>query len=487
VEDHWRKLQVKLAVLGKISDQLGNDLAQSQFNLLHKLQGKLLQATSLIESLRPKGRTSRRSALEILRKLKYSVILKDSLDELVADLEAWQIRFDPTWYLTLIMGGIDIGSCVAESSKEQTDLGNDTSTLNNVLALRATIKSEDCTGSHDAGTKVSINRDSGGLKDATETSIPFSAARVILRKGFTKLLIGEAVDPLSLDISLVKGNVESLARRLRQIDPDTFGLLRCYGIIKHLSTSGHLQSIDMLYETPKGSTAPTSLRQLLLQQKPVSISAIITMAKQLVQSVCYIHACDFVHKNIRPENVLVFPGSTSQLGSSFLLGFNQFRNTTFQTNLIGDPAWHRNLYRHPHRQGTLVQDRYVMQHDIYSLGVCLLEIGLWRPFVWYPNDSGNGAPVPGFTLGLDLSDELFESPKSIDALQIKEHLVKLAQRELPPRLGDLYTEIVLACLKCLDPGNAAFGDEQVLADEDGILVGVRFIENILVRVNEISV
>ena len=34
-----------------------------------------------------------------------------------------------------------------------------------------------------------------------------------------------------------------------------------------------------------------------------------------------------------------------------------------------------------------------MQHDVYSLGVCLLEIGLWRSFVAYSSDS---APVPRY-------------------------------------------------------------------------------------------
>ena len=73
------------------------------------------------------------------------------------------------------------------------------------------------------------------------------------------------------------------------------------------------------------------------------------------------------------------------------------------------------------------------------------------------------------------------------SLRIKEHLVELAEKELPPRLGDMYTAIVLACLNSLDPGNEAFGPEQELADEDGILVGVRYIENVLIKMNEISI
>lgn len=46
------------------------------------------------------------------------------------------------------------------------------------------------------------------------------------------------------------------------------------------------------------------------------------------------------------------------------------------------------IYRHPKRQGLQLDERYNMKHDIYSLGVCLLEIGLWEPFI-VENGQGN--------------------------------------------------------------------------------------------------
>jgi len=44
------------------------------------------------------------------------------------------------------------------------------------------------------------------------------------------------------------------------------------------------------------------------------------------------------------------------------------------------------LYRHPERQGppdSMAEAKYNIGHDIYRLGVCLLEIGLWQSFVEY--------------------------------------------------------------------------------------------------------
>jgi hypothetical protein len=64
------------------------------------------------------------------------------------------------------------------------------------------------------------------------------------------------------------------------------------------------------------------------------------------------------------------------------------------------------------------------------------------------------------------------------AFQIKRKLVALAEAQLPGRMGRVYTSIVVSCLTCLDPGNQGFGDENEFMDEDGIQVGVRYIEKV---------
>ena len=66
----------------------------------------------------------------------------------------------------------------------------------------------------------------------------------------------------------------------------------------------------------------------------------------------------------------------------------------------------------------------------------------------------------------------------------KDYLVGLAEKELPHRMGDRYTEVVVTCLTYLD-GDGDFGDQAEVADDDGILVGVRFIETIFGQLKEI--
>lgn len=111
-----------------------------------------------------------------------------------------------------------------------------------------------------------------------------------------------------------------------------------------------------------------------------------------------------------------------------------------------------------------------MQHDIYSLGVCLLEIGLWESLVLYEGD-----PYPSPLLA-DAAAGDRDGPKR--ATLLKQHLVTLARSKLPSRMGDAYTNVVINCLTCLDEDNQDFGNQSEFEDQDGVLIGVRYIEKV---------
>ncbi|KAI1273133.1 hypothetical protein F5Y07DRAFT_274103 [Xylaria sp. FL0933] len=483
VESLWVKVETQLGFLTKISSHLTDDLVQSQLDLLQRLRGKLAQAASRLEVVSPSGVGDRGRATDILRKWKFALV-KGSLNELMAELEAWQQRFDPSWYLMILVSGKVLDDELVNSTRGGLPQASRAeSPLRRMLAIRSSLNPDTATQrtSH-------VTLDPDGLKGSQETVVSFTTARRVVRAGAKNSLIVERVSCPSGMAAQVKIDVTNLAKKLQNVDPDNFGLLRCKGIIKQHDSAKRLSAIEVVYYTPSNCQPPETLRYHLLEQKPVSLSKIMQIAKQLVRSVHYVHTCGFVHKNIRPENVLIFPeGNNVSLGSSFLIGFTDFRNTNFQTNLYGDAAWHRNLYRHPQRQGVSVFERYVMQHDIYSLGVCLLEIGLWKSFVWYPAHDCNIAPVPGIALGFNCSDKDFTTSQLTSQQQLKEKLVALAEKELPPRVGNTYTKLVIDCLMCLDPENGIFDAEEGLTDEDGITIGVKFAEHILSSMIEISV
>jgi hypothetical protein len=129
-----------------------------------------------------------------------------------------------------------------------------------------------------------------------------------------------------------------------------------------------------------------------------------------------------------------------------------------------------------------------MQHDIYSLGVCLLELGLWQSFIDFePGELDHQAPRPSLALELSSENIGFQTTSLL-----KYHLQSLARRALPRRMGTKYADIVETCLTYLDPVNTDFWDEREFPDADGILVGVRYIEkvgiaSIIMRIELISI
>jgi serine/threonine protein kinase len=188
-------------------------------------------------------------------------------------------------------------------------------------------------------------------------------------------------------------------------------------------------SFDFVFQTPKElSNEPKSLRNYLFSDASHTLSDRFKLAKQLAKSISYVHTLGFVHKNVRPETILEFQDSKSAPGSIFLTGFEKVRMSHGRSRLAGDSAWEKNLYRHPHRQGVSPEETYVMQHDIYSLVVCLLEIGMWESFVLYENDATAPVPAPG--LGIALGATELSRP-----VLIKEHVVTLAKHDPPKRNG----------------------------------------------------
>jgi serine/threonine protein kinase len=303
---------------------------------------------------------------------------------------------------------------------------------------------------------------------------------------------------LGTDPAVQNQDIRDLARKLTNTDPLKFGLLQCRGVVKVRGEQGSIVSYDFMFHTPPSLKSPQSLRKVLIDAKSgLSLSARFHVAQQIAQSLSYVHTYGFVHKGIRPETILIFQDDDSELAASFLLGFEKFRPSQRQTLHHGDSEWQKNLYRHPQRQGLKPEAEYIMQHDIYSLGVCLLEIGLWQTLVLHHlnntqttehptglsvNSGGGSIPSPFLPEFKDL-----ESGDIGKASLIKEFLIHLAKEKLPSKMGDKYTNIVVSCLTCLDESNPDFSDQSEFQDEDDIIIGVRYIEKVSVSSDSLKV
>ena len=108
-----------------------------------------------------------------------------------------------------------------------------------------------------------------------------------------------------------------------------------------------------------------------------------------------IHGDDFVHKDVNSSNILVFRKNKRQsansralqyaLRSPVICSFDIFSDYDIETASSMPPL---NIYRHPDDPKFTGEKEkgYGPQFDLYSLGLILLEIGLWQPLadLWKP-------------------------------------------------------------------------------------------------------
>lgn len=468
--------QKQVAFLQKIWGTLDEEHKNLQVRIMQKLVTKLEDAINQIESVLKKKDKDDGNTVVRVKKWKYVLWAKESMDKMIQELQEWQRMFNPSWYLMMKIADPVIDKELEHDNESDTLDGG--SILHESIVTAKGVRDSLRT---DPQSKTSIFLPNIRSAGGNTTPIPFCTAEIFTRPNGKTYLLDSVVCLPGVEIDILNKDVRDLARKLRGTNPLTFGLLRCHGVVKvyeESQTPKKLLSYDFVFYIPEGLSNPQSLRSILTTSgKEPSLSVRFRIAQQLAQSISYVHTYGFVHKSVRPDTVIIFENNTedSIRYASFLVGFEKFRLADGRTLRAGDSAWEKDLYRHPRRQGLKPEDAYVMQHDIYSLGVCLLEIGLWESFVAYPfgEESAISSPSP---LLAALGEPEDNTAKK--ASLVKDTLVQLARKRLPLCMGDKYTSIVVSCLTCLDESNLDFGDDSEFKDEDGVIIGVRYISKV---------
>ncbi|KAJ5200246.1 hypothetical protein N7491_008954 [Penicillium cf. griseofulvum] len=472
IEGIWLKTEVQVEVLKRLwnSDSSLHPSLQAHYAVsIQSLYTKIFGALTILE----KSNNSH-LANKIYKRAK-TLYLVRALKGIVSDLEGWQRKFDPSWYLITLLSA----STIDEKLRNEDNGRSPSSTR--LIQIRNTIRdvSEQRNEFTDSIFKSndSVDKDRDRIPDTNTCISHYKESQVLLDR--------TNYGP-SVNLQTIKNHVRDLARLLMHVDP-SFGLLKCMGAVEVQSHAQHAQTtqFEFILEIPDELRYPKTLRSLLLSKRNVSLTKRIQLSKQLARSVMFVHTTGFVHKGIRPETVLVFDDGITEMGPSFLIGFERIRHAQGQTDLMGDREWQKNLYRHPVRQGQWTEEAYIMQHDIYSLGVCLLEIGLWHSFVQWEADRCQPCPWSE----LNIQDAILDKDSRRGGFATKEELVAIAEDRLPSLVGDRYSKLVLACLCCLDEGSEdnVFGASGSVMDKDGIVVGVRYIENVLLKTEELLI
>ncbi|PVH92910.1 hypothetical protein DM02DRAFT_619642 [Periconia macrospinosa] len=457
------QMETQLKIFRQIANQLDEQGQIVQTDVFEILSQKLDYADAKLKGLiksrsgDPDATTRYKKSLSKKERTNYA-IQKDSLDKAIKEVESWQgLSFNPLWFAIMKYQSQHFDEELDRAKENNQHQGH------KMIAVTIGVRNlpRDTRSAH-------VFLPPEKLESAKIVKIAFSSVKSVQVDNKWRIL--DSISDSSED------TVRELAVRLKSANPSTFGLLTCLAAVHEEKNN----EFSLVFRKPDSMSEPETLRAAIMaSDKTHSLSDRFRLATQLARAVSSVHTFDMVHKNIRPENIILFRDSESTLGSAFLLGFETIRREQDGTRLRGDIDWVKNLYWHPRRQGSRIQDRYIMQHDIYSLGVCLLEIGLWSSFVEYtPNQSPTRSHT--YELCAESSNE-FGHPELV-----KSRLLSLATKELPRNMGTKYAKIVESCLTCLDLGNEDFGEESEL-QEDGVTVAVRYIEKVLMQLSDISV
>lgn len=151
----------------------------------------------------------------------------------------------------------------------------------------------------------------------------------------------------------------------------------------------------------------------------------LRLAYDLLMAVLHLRSQSVVHGNINSSNVLIFPGLASPRNDEIQLTEDLRRPyLTSLAQFSGDgpspEPLSSSMYRHPDDKRQL-EDEAAWAYDLYSLGLVLLEIGLWLPISRCWKMKYNNA-------------------------MFKQRIESLYVKRLGPKCGSAYLHMVQLCL-----------------------------------------
>lgn len=411
-----------------------------------------------------------------LKRLKFAFRDSKRIQEACSELEQWQGRFLKRAIVFLFFGG----------SEYTSKIGKKTPTLERINTIRSAILPPGLEPAKPENPAL-IRKAFGGV---CPKALPQSPLWIVRGGGATQEPDAESVlieyreysdDADKRTVDALRATVRDIARKLREADADTMGILPCAGF----AVDAFKHRFELHFCIPAGKENPRSLRDLLLDPSNKTLGTLhslderINLAKKIASAVLYVHSADFVHKNIRTDNIIILEPSTPDhspdtkfpqaVGEPYLVGYDGVRKVDAETKRLPVHQQGRLLYLHPDRHRLAIGDEYRMKHDVYSLGVVLLEIAIWKSLV----DKNGNVVVSRLK---DNKGNLLPSS------ELQRELVALAQTRIPRHLGAKYRDVVVACLKGLEEEE----DNHQLDDADGIVAGMAYITQVLGKLEDIS-
>ena len=234
-----------------------------------------------------------------------------------------------------------------------------------------------------------------------------------------------------------KARVNQLASILDTSGLNKLGTLPFKGLLHQPELRRHA----FLFEFPDDAeqSNPVSLHSIIESRRPLALSARFKIAQTVALCLANFHADGWIHKGVRSQSVVFFKDREEDLkkqddlfNSPYLVNFEYSRPNGASSTLAAysgdiDP------YLHPDLQGSF-RPPYSKTHDIYSLGVILLEVAVWQTAKVMVDQSHRDRKRAGET-------------ESMSALETSKFYSWYARRKLAHNMGEAYSSAVLLCLE----------------------------------------
>lgn len=158
------------------------------------------------------------------------------------------------------------------------------------------------------------------------------------------------------------------------------------------------------------------------------------LAGLLANSITHIHFAGWLHRGLESRNVVCLSSTSEEtIHNPYLSGFGYTRPDQPGEVSQYEVGTTSNLYRHPDYQLPSPAQKFRRSYEIYSLGIILIEIGLWRRI------------------------SAFRIHENSNARAFSEYL----QRSVVPLLAfHMGVEYEDAVSKCLDTSKLGCGDDE---------------------------
>ena len=228
------------------------------------------------------------------------------------------------------------------------------------------------------------------------------------------------------DLEVLEQRVNTLTQLLKTPESKEFRTIKCLQYFHEPK----LWRYGLVFQNPSHYLHPISLRQIIqnvgLNRKP-SLDQKFLIAQAIGRALLKWHMADWVHQGMAAHNIIFFhDGNHIDFANPYLCGFEYARPLDDRSLLRSAWDFKRSVYCHPSRQG-LQSKAFRKEHDIYSFGIVMMELGLW-----------------------DLVEDCFPSSavigKNISSYEVWSKIVGNAKGRLSHYMGNSYSQATLLCL-----------------------------------------